>query len=75
MGKGGEMIDELINRLENWKFKDAKKIADRVPLTSSQHEIINCLAISYGNCGWFGGAAGDLVASIVRFVCAQLEEK
>lgn len=66
-------MEELINRLVNWKFEDAYKLSKNLPLAYSQHELILHLATAYGNCGWFKGEVGRLIGSVVNMLCHDLE--
>lgn len=66
-------MEDLINKLENWKFEDAYKLSKNLSLTSTQHGLIRCLATSYSNCGWFEGEAGKLIGSVVTILCRNLE--
>lgn len=68
--------EQLVNRLENWKFYDAYAIAKQVPF-NAEHEvvkdIIGSLSRLYGNCGWFEGEVGCLIGRIVYLSCTVLE--
>ena len=66
--KEGELNDKLINRLCNWKFKDAYAIARNAHLTEFQRNTIKSLNIAYGDIGWFTGCMGDLVSSLVNLL-------
>ena len=68
-------VDELTNRLENWKFSDARVIADNTNLTYKQREVIYGLGTLLGNVGWFEGAMGDFIGGVVSLLCQELSEK
>lgn len=66
-------MDDLINRLESWKFADAHELSKNLSLTHTQHEVIRCLLASYGNCEWFGQEAGRLISSVINMLCRNLK--
>ncbi len=68
-------VDELTNRLENWKFADARVIADNTSLNYKQREVIYGLDALLGNVGWFEGVMGNFIGSVVSLLCQELSEK
>jgi hypothetical protein len=63
--KGGP--GEWQNRVENWKFADART---KMPKTHPDYALVECLAGLFGNCGWFDGEIGALVEMVVERIIA-----
>lgn len=56
--------ENLIGRVENWKFEQAIKYLEGE--SDEVKEIINALATSFGNVGWFDGNLGRIVEFAVK---------
>lgn len=82
-GEGGdELLDKdtkaaLISRLENWKFNSAHAIYADLSLIRRENlsdvgTKILALSEMYGNCGWFEGQMGGLVAVTVDLLIEKV---
>jgi hypothetical protein len=62
------MLDgNTIDRLINWKFSTAASMLLNASFDSTPRErdIIRALSRSFGDCGWFDGAMGEIVGASV----------
>jgi hypothetical protein len=56
--------DALVGRLCNWKFNQAQNYLNGQP--EYVRRVVNCLAHTFGNCGWFEGAMGAIVGAALN---------
>ena len=68
-------MEELINRLENWKFSQAYVIAKSKSLTSIEHQTISTLATLFQDCGWMDGEFAELLRCIVELLCQSIRRR
>ena len=62
--------ERLIDRLQNWKFEQA---LDYCEPEAEYLELVEALAATFGNCGWFGGKMGVIVDAAISVITAEIE--
>jgi uncharacterized membrane protein len=65
------MLNEnLVSRLENWKFDSAETAADddSVQLDDDQQSVISALSAVFGNVGHFHGDLSEIIRAAVNYV-------
>jgi hypothetical protein len=68
-----DLRENLIGRLENWKFKQAK--AYTRDISTKQRDVIEALATLWGDTGWArGGALADLIEYVVGSLVADIHQ-
>jgi prepilin-type processing-associated H-X9-DG protein len=68
-------IANLVNRLENWKFKDANQIAQNLEVAENDCDVIEAiqaLADMFGNVGWFDGSVANLIHPTIGMIKTRL---
>lgn len=66
--------EDLTGRLENWKFESAKMYVD-FDVSVDERLVIEALADTYGNCGWFEGSMGLIIGAAVEALIGGLIER
>lgn len=54
--------EDLIGRLQNWKFQSARKHVDN-SVTPEDRKLIEALAECFGDIGWFDGYMGVIITA------------
>ena len=68
------LTEECKNRLENWKFDQAKEyLADSNP-TDREQELVDALAAVFGNGGWLFGQIEIIVGAAVETLIGRAGE-
>ena len=69
-------LAQVSDRLENWKFQQAKDVWESLPdkfKSETLTETINALANMFGNSGWFVGDMGTIVGTTVKSLLRELD--
>jgi len=64
--------ERLIDRLQNWKFEQAKNVPG-ITLSEVQAELLTALAETFSNSGWFSGHLGTIIEYTVAALCVEIE--
>jgi hypothetical protein len=69
------LSENCIDRLENWKFDQARKCLDESEPTDTERELVEALAAVFGNSGWLFGQIEIIVGAAVGTLIGDGEEE
>lgn len=67
------LSEDCQGRLDNWKFDQARDYLDATA-TGDERELVEALAATFGNSGWFAGSMGVIVGAAVEYLIGKKEE-
>lgn len=67
------LSEDCKSHLDNWKFEQAAERLDE-RATEDERDLVNALAQTFGNPGWFAGSMGTIVAGTIDYLVRE-EEK